>query len=302
MIASRINSLVLSALLLAGMYGCSNAAQVAEYTKKAEDFVAKYSPQLAELQNQLPDLVTRVGAIPDEVPGAAELKGLLASSQETIAKLQARLASLPGQITTAVQERKTEEADAALASATQELDSGLASVQTALAGATKQVAELEAKAKEMAGFTKTMPSGFELHGVTDGVESVLIAFIEDTSQPIDKDTWFTFDRLTFQMGAAELDMEQSSEQITNIAEILKAYPTVKLKIGGYTDNTGAAAANKTLSKKRADAVVAAVVAAGGDKARLAAEGYGQEHPVCPANDTEECKAQNRRIDVNVVAR
>ena len=74
---------------------------------------------------------------------------------------------------------------------------------------------------------------------------------------------------------------------------------MKLKIGGYTDNTGAAAANKTLSKKRADAVVAALVAAGGDKARLAAEGYGQEHPVCPANDTEECKAQNRRIDVNV---
>ena len=69
---------------------------------------------------------------------------------------------------------------------TQELDSGLSSVQTAVAGATTQVAELEAKAKEMAGFTKTLSSGFELHGATDGVESKLIAFIEDTSQPIDK--------------------------------------------------------------------------------------------------------------------
>ena len=46
----------------------------------------------------------------------------------------------------------------------------------------------------------------------------------------------------------------------------------------------------------------ALVAAGVEKGRLEAEGYGQEHPVCPANDTEECKAQNRRIDVNVQAR
>ena len=302
MITSRWIAFVLTGIALVSASACSNAAKVAEYTKKAQDLVAKYSPQLTELQGQLPELLTRASAIPDTVPGAAELKAKLTSSQETIASLQSRLASLPGQITTAVQERKTEEADAALASATQELDSGLASVQTAVAGATTQVAELEAKAQEMAGFTKTLSSGFELHGETDGVESKLIAFIEDSSQPIAKDTWFTFDRLTFQTDSAELDMEQSQEQVTNIAEILKAYPTAKLKIGGYTDNTGTAAANKALSQKRAAAVVVALVAAGAAKDRLAAEGYGQEHPVCPANDTEECKARNRRIDVNVVAR
>ena len=69
-----------------------------------------------------------------------------------------------------------------------------------------------------------------------------------------------------------------------------------------TDNTRDPKANKALSQKRADAVVTALVAAGVEKRRLEAEGYGQDHPICPANDSEECKAQNRRIDVNVRAR
>jgi K(+)-stimulated pyrophosphate-energized sodium pump len=35
--------------------------------------------------------------------------------------------------------------------------------------------------------------------------------------------------------------------------------------------------------------------------RLEAQGYGAEHPLCPANDTEFCRAQNRRIAVQVTA-
>ena len=303
MIASRITAFALTGLLFAALHGCSNAKQVAEYTKKAEDLVGRYSPQLAELQSKLPDLLTRVGAIPDTVPGAPELKAQLTSSQETLARLQSMLAGLPGQVTTAVQERKVEEADAALASATQELDSGLSSVRTAVDGATTQIADLETKAKELAGFNKSLSSGFELHGALDGAESQLIAFIEDTSKPIDNSTWFTLDRVAFGADdSAELDMEASGAQITNIAEILKAYPTAKLEIGGFTDNSGTPAASKALAQKRAQAVVAAVEAAGAAKGRATAKGYGQEQPVCPANDTDECKAQNRRVAASVRAR
>jgi K(+)-stimulated pyrophosphate-energized sodium pump len=38
------------------------------------------------------------------------------------------------------------------------------------------------------------------------------------------------------------------------------------------------------------------------ESRLAAEGYGSQYPVCPANDTPECRAKNRRIDVRVTAK
>jgi len=141
--------------------------------------------------------------------------------------------------------------------------------------------------------------GFELKGASDGVEAKLIAFIESGKAPCtDAECWFTFDRLTFRSGSADLDMSMSQEQIANIAAILKAFPGIQLKIGGYTDNTGSEAANKALSEARAKAVVAALAALGVDPARLSAEGYGPQFPVAD-NATEGGRAMNRRIDVRV---
>lgn len=141
--------------------------------------------------------------------------------------------------------------------------------------------------------------GVPLRGAVDGVESKLIGFIESGAEPCtDAPCWFTFDRLTFQTGSAELDMEQSAAQIDNIDRILRAYPGIQLKIGGYTDNTGSEETNMALSEARAASVVAAVAALGTDPARMDAEGYGPQHPVA-TNDTEEGRAQNRRIDVRV---
>lgn len=147
-------------------------------------------------------------------------------------------------------------------------------------------------------YMRKLVSGFEIKGNTAGIESKLIAFIESPA-PVDKTTWFSFDRLTFQTGSAVIDMEKSLEQLTNMYEILKAYPKVKLKVGGYTDNVGDPKSNMKLSKARAEATVKALVELGIEKSRLEAEGYGQEHPVA-ANDTEEGRAQNRRIDVRVM--
>jgi len=118
---------------------------------------------------------------------------------------------------------------------------------------------------------------------------------------VDKTTWFNFDRLSFKTGSAELDMDKSKEQLTNMTEILKAFPKVNLKVGGYTDNTGSEDANMKLSQQRAEAVVTALTGTGTDKARLEPEGYGSQHPVGD-NATEEGRAQNRRIAVRVTAK
>ena len=142
-----------------------------------------------------------------------------------------------------------------------------------------------------------LPNGVELKVPEFGVERKLIAFIEDKSKPVDKTTWFTFDRLDFETGSATLK-PTSAEQLKNIVEIMKAYPKVALKIGGYTDNVGKPADNLKLSQKRAENTMAELVKLGTDAKRLAAEGYGEKYPVAD-NATEEGKAKNRRIDLRV---
>ncbi len=130
-----------------------------------------------------------------------------------------------------------------------------------------------------------------------GVERKLIAFIEDKSKPVDRQTWLSFDRLDFETGSATLK-PTSAEQLKNIAEIMKAYPKVALKIGGYTDNVGNADANLKLSRMRAENTMQELVKLGVDAKRLEAQGYGEKHPVAD-NATEEGRAKNRRIDLRV---
>jgi len=142
-----------------------------------------------------------------------------------------------------------------------------------------------------------LPNGIELKVPEFGVEKKLIAFIEDKSKPVDKTTWFTFDRLEFETGSATLK-PTSAEQLKNIAEILKAYPKVALKIGGYTDNVGKPADNLALSQKRAANTMQELVKLGTDAKRLEAEGYGDKYPVAD-NSTEEGRQKNRRIDLRV---
>jgi outer membrane protein OmpA-like peptidoglycan-associated protein len=131
----------------------------------------------------------------------------------------------------------------------------------------------------------------------NGIERRLVSFIDDKGRRVDKETWFTFDRLAFETGSANL-APASAPQIRNIAEILRCYPTVNVKIGGYTDNTGDQAANKRLSQARAETARQAIVRQGIEPTRIEAEGYGQEHPIA-SNETDDGRQRNRRIDVLV---
>ena len=135
-------------------------------------------------------------------------------------------------------------------------------------------------------------------------EARLVKLIEDKSLTTPeqfKENWITLDRTYFKTGSDELT-EGSEQQLKNIVAILKAYPKAAIRLGGYTDNTGSAEGNLKLSERRANSVLNKLVALGANKAQLSAQGYGQEHPVCPANDTDECKAKNRRIDIRLTAK
>ncbi|WP_447950883.1 sodium-translocating pyrophosphatase [Chryseobacterium koreense] len=117
---------------------------------------------------------------------------------------------------------------------------------------------------------------------------------------LNQEKWFTIENLYFQTGSEKLKMG-SEAQLDNIAKLLTAYPNLKLKLGGYTDNTGNSESNKTLSNLRAQSAKLYLMNLGIAADRIEAEGYGSQFPVCAANDTDECKAQNRRIDVRVLS-
>lgn len=134
----------------------------------------------------------------------------------------------------------------------------------------------------------------------NSTEAKLFDFLSTgTVDTVDKSKgWITLDRVYFETGKSVLT-QASQQQLKNIAAIMKSFPTAAVKMGGYTDNTGAAATNVKLSGDRAKIAASELVKLGVAGANVASEGYGPEHPVCAANDTPECKAQNRRVDIRV---
>ncbi len=158
--------------------------------------------------------------------------------------------------------------------------------------------ELKDKAMEL--FKVSLPGGVTLDVPKGSLEDTWITWLNDKTKVVDKTTWFNFDRLLFDTGKSTLQAS-SQAQLANVAAIMKAYPSVKIKLGGYTDNTGNAASNLKLSADRAATVLGELVKLGVDKSRLASEGFGDQFPIGD-NKTEEGRQQNRRIAVRVTAK
>jgi outer membrane protein OmpA-like peptidoglycan-associated protein len=90
---------------------------------------------------------------------------------------------------------------------------------------------------------------------------------------------------------------ESAPTLQAIGDMLQQHADLKLVIEGHTDNVGAAAANQSLSERRAAAVRQALIAAYHiDAARLTSKGYGATKPVA-SNDTPEGRQQNRRVEL-----
>lgn len=144
-----------------------------------------------------------------------------------------------------------------------------------------------------------LPDGTELNAYKGGIEDKLVAFLNDSTAKAGKDAWFDFDNLNFKTNSAEIT-EESKSQVQNIAAILKAYPKLKIKIGGYTDKTGDSTANQKLSQGRADAVLTSLKE---DKTKevqlVGAEGYGSHFAKAAADAPDAEKQKDRRISVQV---
>ena len=91
-------------------------------------------------------------------------------------------------------------------------------------------------------------------------------------------------------------LPDSETVLAEVAKMLQQNRDVKVSIEGHTDNVGSAAANQTLSEKRAQAVVAWLSSHGIEGSRLQAKGWGASKPVGD-NATEDGRAKNRRVEL-----
>lgn len=102
--------------------------------------------------------------------------------------------------------------------------------------------------------------------------------------------------ILFDTNKADIKAE-SKPALEEIAKLLTAEPELKLHVVGHTDNVGGYEANMSLSKRRADAVVAALVKDYGIAAgRLTSNGVAYLAPVA-VNTTEDGRAKNRRVEL-----
>ena len=104
------------------------------------------------------------------------------------------------------------------------------------------------------------------------------------------------------LGTVYFDTDQAAlsqddeATLTRTAATLKAHPNMKLRLEGYTDSTGAANANQTLSQRRASAVAGFLKGQGIDSSRFSSGGAGQANPAA-TNATDAGKADNRRVEL-----
>jgi OOP family OmpA-OmpF porin len=101
-------------------------------------------------------------------------------------------------------------------------------------------------------------------------------------------------KIRFQTARATLD-PNSTGLLDHLIETALRCPTANIEVAGHTDGDGEDAFNQALSEQRAQAVVDYLVKAGLPASRFTAVGYGSTQPVA-GNDTDEGKAQNRRIE------
>jgi OOP family OmpA-OmpF porin len=101
-------------------------------------------------------------------------------------------------------------------------------------------------------------------------------------------------KIRFESGSDAINPD-SAGLLDRLIETALRCPTVNIEIAGHTDADGEDGFNQALSEKRAQAVIDYLVKAGLPASRFTAMGYGSSQPLA-GNDTDEGKAQNRRID------
>ena len=101
-------------------------------------------------------------------------------------------------------------------------------------------------------------------------------------------------------GVSEFNVQpQFRDKLRAVALVLQEFNQTLVDIIGHTDSTGSRSYNMQLSQQRATSVSRALAQEGVDPRRFFVEGRGPDNPIAD-NDTEEGRAQNRRVEIRII--
>ncbi len=86
--------------------------------------------------------------------------------------------------------------------------------------------------------------------------------------------------------------------LNSVALVLKEYNQTLVDVYGHTDSTGSESHNLRLSQQRAGSVADYLISQGTNSQRFAVIGLGETQPIA-SNDTEQGRAQNRRVEIRL---
>jgi outer membrane protein OmpA-like peptidoglycan-associated protein len=129
------------------------------------------------------------------------------------------------------------------------------------------------------------------HKIDPFLKNVPLKPIKVGESVVLKNIFFEFDKYNLK--------KESRVELNKLYNLLKENKSLKIEIGGHTDNKGSEEYNKTLSQNRAKAVYEYLTSKGISSERLSYKGYGESKPI-DTNKTEEGRANNRRTEFKVI--
>lgn len=117
-------------------------------------------------------------------------------------------------------------------------------------------------------------------------------------QPIQFGETVILKNIFFETASYDL-LPESMVELKRLERFMENNPTIRIEIGGHTDDVGSDEDNLLLSENRAKAVRDHLIDKGVDAERIEHKGYGESSPI-DTNDTEEGRAANRRTEFKVL--
>ena len=170
---------------------------------------------------------------------------------------------------------------------------GAAREQAAAAEQRASGAEQRASSAEQQS-AAAQASAIESRQQTDQLQQRLS---ELQAKQTERGTLVTLGDVLFEFNRAEVK-PGAQASLRKLSDFLQQNPLRRILIEGHTDNIGSTVTNQTLSRRRADAVNAALVGMGLSAQRAESVGYGEQFPIAD-NSTDTNRALNRRVEVYI---